>query len=212
VYVELLDLLRCPNGHEPTPLVAAVDRVVERSIETGTLACPVCGAEFAIRDGAGVFDSRLHMASQSASPAPPRPVSDEVRAAALLNLTEPGGYVLLGGTWAGAAARLSEGAGVAVVLLNPPGFVPGRGLVTPIYGMSLPIARGGLRGALLDADTEGIVAALRPRGRLAGPLEMAVPDGARELARDGQGWVAERVSEEPATVVGLRRSEIQSSG
>ena len=52
MFVELLEKLRCPNHHEAASLVATASRTVNRHIMDGALGCPVCHAEFQIRDGA----------------------------------------------------------------------------------------------------------------------------------------------------------------
>ena len=51
MFVELVDLLRCPRPHEDTWLVAAAEAMSGRHIVRGTLGCPVCEAEYPIRDG-----------------------------------------------------------------------------------------------------------------------------------------------------------------
>jgi hypothetical protein len=220
VFVELIGTLYCPRPHDPTPLLASVDRIAGRSVETGTLACPICDARYAVIDGAAVFDSARHAGAASGDAGPGRTsddvTSDDVmKVAALLDLAEPGGFVLLGGAWSELAEPLAEATGVAVVSLNPPAHLSGRALVSPIFASGpLPLGHGSLRAALLDSDdavaADAIAAAVRPRGRLAGPAAIAVPSGARELARDAELWVAERRVDLPGEqppVVHLRRAD-----
>jgi uncharacterized protein YbaR (Trm112 family) len=213
MYVELIGTLHCPVLHEPTPLLAVVDRIVGRSVEAGALACPVCDTTYRIIDGGVVFDDARYAAARGTVSA--LSVVDRgtevMRAAALLDLSEPGGFVLVCGAWARLAESLADATGVAMVVLNAPGRPAGQGIVSPIYADALPLGRGVLRGALLDADTpaEGVTRALRARGRLVGPASRALPTGTRELVRDSDHWVAERLDgEDPPTIVGLRRADL----
>src|SRR5687768_17771356 len=95
MHIEFIDLLRCPNQHEDSWLVAAFYRMDGRVVVEGKLGCPVCGAEYFIRDGVAVFNE---------IPAPghalPDPDPDGTLLAALLNLERPGMLVLLAGSWA----------------------------------------------------------------------------------------------------------------
>src|SRR5688572_10448973 len=102
MFIELVDSLRCPNAHEDTWLVAAPSRMAGRYILTGTLGCPVCRAEYEIREGiaemgAGVESARIPGDEQSA-----------LRLAAFLDLTDASGVVLLAGTWANDASALRD--------------------------------------------------------------------------------------------------------
>ena len=56
MFVELIELLRCPRPHEEAQLVASASRTEARHIVEGLLGCPVCGAEFRIVNGVVVFD------------------------------------------------------------------------------------------------------------------------------------------------------------
>ena len=52
MFVELIDKLRCLDSHVDRCLVASATHTVDRHILEGTLGCPVCGAEYAIHEGA----------------------------------------------------------------------------------------------------------------------------------------------------------------
>ena len=215
MFVELIGTLYCPEPHEPTLLLAAVDRIAGRNVELGTLACPVCDRRYPIINGVAVFDAARFAAAQAAAGSGDSSAmsgyrnGDEMRAAALLNLTEPGGLVLATGAWSGVAEPLQELAGVTVVVLNSGADFMGRGTVSPIYANALPFGRSAFRGVLLDAgsDGESVAATVRSGGRLVGPVALAVPSGSRELARDAELWVAERVVDQASPIVGLRRAE-----
>jgi uncharacterized protein YbaR (Trm112 family) len=206
VYIELVDALRCPRPHPTTPLVASVDTIADRAIVAGTLGCPVCDARYPVIDGAVVFDEDHYARLLKVGRSPTLSDDDVVRLAALLDLVEPGGVVLLHGEWAAAGDSLLRLADTALVLLNPRGPTSGRGVASPVYATSAPVAPGTLRGAALDSGADpglvdSVIAALRPRGRLVlSPGQPAVDlSDMRELARDGSGWAGERlVSPAPA--------------
>jgi uncharacterized protein YbaR (Trm112 family) len=65
VFIELTDLLRCPNPHDESFLVLLPDRMDGRSVRTGQLGCPVCGRTFELIDG--VFDSGAAPAESGAN-------------------------------------------------------------------------------------------------------------------------------------------------
>src|SRR5689334_16805215 len=115
MFVELIDLLRCPRPHDDTWLVASADETVGRHIVRGVLGCPVCAAEYPIRGGVADFgaaaDAGLARDAESED--------DVMRVAALLGLAGGGGTVALGGAWQRVAAPLAELTGVRVLLLDP---------------------------------------------------------------------------------------------
>jgi hypothetical protein len=74
---------------------------------------------------------------------------------------------------------------------------------------ALPVMERSLHGVFVGSGNPGgHVFALRTNGRLVAPVDMPVPAGVNELARDDQHWVAERVAQTtaaPASLVQLRR-------
>ena len=201
MFIDLVDDLRCPQPHEETWLVVASDRTHGRNIMEGTLGCPICRSEYAIRRGVVWFRDPA-----AARPAPPvaQPARADVavamRLAALLDLSDPGGFALLSGSWAVHARAVRELVETQLVVLNPASAVAaGDGIsVVETAGPEIPVAQATLRGVALDAvhadaaSLEAAVRVLRPRGRLLAPVAAALPAGAIELARDGELWVAER--------------------
>ncbi|HKG91357.1 MAG TPA: hypothetical protein VKA84_05685, partial [Gemmatimonadaceae bacterium] len=96
MFIELVDHLRCVRPHEEIWLVAAARRMDGRHIIEGTLGCPVCRAEYPIREGAADFRSRDGGAADAGAQAAAVPDETEVmRAGALLGLVEGGGVALL---------------------------------------------------------------------------------------------------------------------
>lgn len=208
MFIELVDDLRCPRAHEETWLVASADRTEGRDIVEGTLGCPVCHAEYPIRDGAVWFTE----------PPAPRPregpttanVDAEVamRLAAFLDLSDGQGFALLAGAWAAVAPLLRDVVPAHLVLLNPtPPVSAGSGISALLIASGIPLAAASCRGVALDAThavddsvSSAAVRVLRPRGRLIAPASSRVPAGVTELARDDHLWVAERDPAPPKLV------------
>src|SRR4051812_10451294 len=99
MHIELIDLLRCPVDHEETWLVAAFTKLDGRDVVEGKLGCPICRAEYPIRNGIGYFGGEI-AADES---------SEEVMmTAAFLDLTSPGKTVLLAGAFGNLSAEISD--------------------------------------------------------------------------------------------------------
>lgn len=214
MHIEFIDLLRCPRPHEETWLVAALHRMDGRQVVEAKLGCPVCGAEFFIRDGVAIFPGEesgdaatIHYRSGDLSA-----VQDDaaMRIAAFLDLTGPGKLVLLAGELATASERVSELAEARVISLNPPSRaqMPPLDRVAELHTPSrIPLAAKSLDGIALDeshSTPEMLAEAaklLRPRGRLLAGARAELSPEFRELARDPDHVVAEYVGE----LVTLRR-------
>jgi uncharacterized protein YbaR (Trm112 family) len=202
---DLLDSLRCPRPHDESWLVAVVHRADGPYLVHAALACPVCGAEFAVVDGAAHFDAPEVVAHDEAL--------DAVRTAALLGLTEGDTLpVLLAGSYAGIGASLAALVPTAQVWLNPP-----VGTAAPAAPFSALFVRGRaplgvdtIAAAAVDAAhatppmLDSIVRTVRPGGRVIAPAHVDVPGSLRTLARDAREWVAE-VTTRASGLVELRR-------
>jgi uncharacterized protein YbaR (Trm112 family) len=201
MFIELVDSLRCVRLHEPIWLVASAFLMEERDIVSGELGCPTCGARYPIERGIADF--------RDGGAAPePGPVGTDVgalssseeamRAAALLDLTEPGGFVVLVGAWSAAAPDIVALVERMHVLgLNPiAGVESGGGVSLALASTQIPLRTGVARGIALDAAhatptlLTSAAEALRPRGRLLAPARTPLPAGLTELARDERHWVA----------------------
>ena len=194
MFVELIELLRCPRDHEETQLIASAVRSEARHIVDGLLGCPVCQAEFAIVAGVVRIDE------PPATPHEEPSAEMAMRVAAFLDLTDSRGFALLCGRWGAhvdLVHRLSE---TRIVLVNPPPNVPpdvAAGAV--VTRESIPFASGSARGIALDATAPARlvrsgVRAVRPGGRILAPATLRVPDGVAEIARDDQMWVGEKTA------------------
>ena len=119
MFLELAEVLDCPDCRASAGLVAFVDRAETRRVIEGRLGCPLCEIEVPIRLGTMRFD--LSGAARRASPAeppdplppaaPPSDPADDaaLRIAALLGVTDrAGAVVLLGPALAAHAARLAR--------------------------------------------------------------------------------------------------------
>ena len=214
MYIELVDALRCPRPHAPTWMVAAATETRARCLIRGILGCPICEAEFTLEHGVVRFDEAPDVdGAGTRGVAPPGVDVGEqtMRLAAFLDLTTAGGIIAVGGEWDTALDGLLEFTDLRALVLEPiAGWRP-REPFGAVRGGGVPVAAGALRGVALDAGTaepsrlEAAVRALAPRGRLVGPVDVPLPDGVRELARDERHWVAERDAGVVSEIVSLRR-------
>jgi hypothetical protein len=215
VHLDLVDVLRCPAGHEESHLIASIDRLVGRHIAEGSLGCPVCRQTFPIRAFAAWFaegEQRTALAARTGTDAP---VDDDAlaRAAALLDARTPGARFLLCGERARVATPLALAYDVHCVAINPPpGIDAGDGVSLLHTGERVPLASACVAGAALDAAAgtrpaflASVVHAVRPGGRIVGPASVPPPASLRVLAADAIDWVAEAPGL-PAAPVPLRRA------
>ena len=191
MFTPLVDSLRCPNPHDETWLVASIDRAENRDIITGTLGCPKCLAEYAIRDGVVHFADIARRAFVAPSE------EEATRLAATLDLTDPRMVAVLFGRWGAHAPLIRAISPVELILVNPPqGVVSGAG-VSIVLSETAPIAAGSMNAAAADESVDEftagkLMATLKGGGRMIGPAALPVPGFLEELARDDQIWVAAR--------------------
>lgn len=187
--------------------MATASRTEARHIIEGTLGCPVCHVEFPIRGGEALF-----VTDAGADPVVPDPETG-MRLAAFLDLTDAGGFAILCGSWGAHAEEVRAISHTPLLLVNPP-----RGVDVSATGIvrvrgGIPVSPLSARAAALEgtgdaALTASAIAAVRPLGRVLGSVALAVPDGIRELARDGGIWIGEKSAapDDPARrLVTLRR-------
>lgn len=199
MFIELVGSLRCLRPHEPAWLVASAYRMEDRDIVSGELGCPVCQTRYPIEYGvADLRDGR-----PSAGPAAADPDrSLAVRAAAWLDLTSPGGLVVLAGSWATAAHEMGGVVeGVHVLGLDAPAEIrSGLGVSLALTADELPLRAMAARGIALDAAhatprwVESAAEALRPGGRILGPAGAPLPPALAEVARNARWWIATRTA------------------
>lgn len=213
MHVNVIELLRCPAGHAESSLVASAMRQIERRIIDGSLGCPVCGAEYPIRNG--VADFRRDPAAEDVATAvqtrePPNEDA-AIRLAAQLDLTEPGRVLLLFGDYARLVPPLSIMFDAMCVAINAPQreerHIAEHASVLR-SSARIPIAPSAAHGAAVAEDQlpqlqlEQVRERLRVNGRLVIPASAALPDGMTLLAQDQRELVGVRASE----VISLRRA------
>jgi uncharacterized protein YbaR (Trm112 family) len=214
VHVSLIELLRCPASHQESALVVTASRQLERRILDGMLGCPICGANYAIRDGVADFRHGAAAARQSATQEPPNEEA-AVRLAAQLDLTETARLVLLFGAYTQLAPALSVMYDARCVALNAARHVEryiAEDASVLRVGVELPFARASFHGAAVDAEhavspgLERISELLRPGARLVLPAATALPANVTLLVRDARECVASRAADAGALVQLLRKS------
>jgi uncharacterized protein YbaR (Trm112 family) len=190
--VDLLDRLRCPVPHDDSWLVATALVTRRRHIVEGSLGCPVCGAEYPIRDGAVWFGREEFPPADV--PAEAVRTDEAMRLAALLSLSERGVF-LLGGAWGALADELATLMPLQLLLASPPAVAEGWSVVRGTAD-SMPFTAGSLTGIAIDRASgplaEAAARTLISRGRLVAPADTPVPAPIVVIARDERHWVGER--------------------
>lgn len=221
MHIDLIELFRCPRPHEESWLVASFDRMAGRHVTEGRLGCPVCRAEYPIEGGILRFQpsetagrdvrratdaaSGRRRAGEGADADGDGSLAEDeeaLRLAAILDLADGGGVVVLSESWSEHAAKLAMIVEDIHLLLHDPTSVPASGDTGSISAIAspgrLPLAAGAVRAVALGTgepreELWGEAArSLRERGRLVAPVGSALPEGVVELARDERVWVAER--------------------
>lgn len=195
MFIEFIDLLRCPRDHEETWLVAAFNKMSGRYVKQGTLGCPVCHATYEIRNR--VADLRTDPAELMLEYRPRKiPTTEEtMRLAALLNLTRPGSLVILQSDYADAAQPIAELTQSRVIGMNVFSDFDDSELTSAVLADTrLPFATASADGIALIANefrSADIARVLKPGGRVILPADALIPAEMTELARDEACIVAE---------------------
>ncbi len=169
------------------------DEVVGRSVRTGQLGCPICGATFRVDQGIAELDPAPPAIGGAALP------SNAVHA--LLGLSGPGGYAVLVGSAADAWLQLSElNPGVAMVAVNPPQPVADSAPVLSVVRSTIiPLKSRSMRGVVLGGDLGADLVRVADAARVTLPGLRVVGQGPDpeipelELLASAEGyWVAAR--------------------
>ena len=193
MFIELIDLLRCPVDHEDSWLVAAFTKMDGRFVIEGKLGCPVCSASYAIARGVAEFVSR-----DVDGDTPHITADDTLRFGALLGLTRPGKTIVIEGPEAASAFALAEMSQCRVIVLNAPeDFGESESVGTVTASERIPLAAASADG-IIATSTRGArlqeaARILKPGGRIVAGADAAVTPVFRELARDDRNVVGEAV-------------------
>lgn len=171
MFIELTDHLRCPADHPEQYLVLLPDRVQDRLVLAGTLACPVCGRTYPVAGGVADFGGAPPAAACGSA-------LDADALAALLGLDGPGGYVVTVGSpatgWPDLAVRLG---GVHVAAVNPdPGLASSRA-VSVLRAARIPLKARSVRGVVLGGGAAVAPAWLDEAARVVLPGRHVVGEG-----------------------------------
>lgn len=198
MFIELVDVLRCPHPHEESWLVLSASKMHDRHVVNGELGCHVCQSHFEIRDAIAVFDASAARSGKATS----LPADAAFRMAALLGLAEPGGIVLMVGEHAALAPTLAplipETQFLCINGVRPEHAADEARISQLLASQPLPLSAGSCRAAVVDpvhatpAFLAEAVRVLRGQGRLVTPASATPPEGVVELARDASFAVAER--------------------
>lgn len=231
MFLELAEVLDCPDCRASAGLVAFVDRAASRRVVDGRLGCPLCEIEVPIRRGTMRFD--LSDAARRATPADGVSPTDGIapsagpdgeaapeaalRLAALLGVTERAGMVVLLGprlaALAPAVARLGDRLEVLVWLPDPedpsaPAALAVEDLaagVDPLLGAApdrWPVRPGALHGIALAAPTALEPSEIARCARPGARLVVETPSPADLDALAASGFA--EVASDPTVWVGER--------
>ena len=206
MHIELTEMLRCPEPHELEPLVLSTGEMVGRMVRSGLVGCPVCRTEYPIVKGVVDFtgSGKREAGSVGAGPPPASrlPPPDESRTLqALLDLSGPGGFVVLVGDAVRHAVGLASlMGGIHFVGVNCPSGAEELPVLSLLRAAGvIPLRPAMARGVVLGADVaappwleEGQRVLLRGRRFVVEREEVQPPAGIRRLAV-GQGlWAGEK--------------------
>lgn len=202
-------MLRCPEAHREEMLVLSTGEVRDRMVRSGLVGCPVCHKEYPIARGIVNFRRSRERVSESASgpraavytPPSPLPSADAANLQALLELSGPGGYVVLIGASVRQAPRLSSlMEGVHFVGVNAPLEMEEQPMLSLLYANEkVPMRSSVARGVVVGADlatspwlVEAHRVLLRGRRFVVENEEPELPIGLLKLAAENGLWVGEK--------------------
>ncbi|MGH7568349.1 MAG: hypothetical protein ACREL9_05150 [Gemmatimonadales bacterium] len=213
MHIELTEMLRCPEPHAEEFLVLSTGEMLGRMVLSGLVGCPACHREYPIVNGVVDFSRPGTRAAASASEPPAAPVAsrppladDAQTLQALLDLSGPGGFVVLLGAAARHAVGLASlmggggggggggGTGIHFVGINPAADVEELPVLSLLRCPGLiPLRQACARGVILGRDaaaepwlSEARRVLLRGRRWVAEDETVTPPEGITRLA-SGEG-------------------------
>jgi hypothetical protein len=200
MHIELTEMLRCPEPHREDVMVLSTGEMVGRMVRFGIVGCPVCRKEFLITNG--IVDFTGSAPSPAPSPPAPRvPPPDAPTIQALLELSGPGGFVVLVGDAARHAAGLAAlMAGVHFIGINAPPDVAELPVLSLLRAASIiPLRQAIARGVVVGRDlatspwlVEAHRILLRGRRFVVEHERPELPIGLEQLAAAQGLWVGEK--------------------
>ena len=209
MHIELTEMLRCPEPHREDVLVLSTGEMRGRMVWSGLVGCPICRKEYPIARGIVDFRrSRERVSNDRTSgprvaytPPSPLPSADAANLQALLELSGPGGYVVLIGSAVRQAPRLSSlMEGVHFVGVNAPVEMEEQAMLSLLYANEkVPLRSSVARGVVVGADlaisswlVEAHRVLLRGRRFVVENEEPELPIGLLKLAAEHGLWVGEK--------------------
>src|SRR6476620_951214 len=121
MFIELVEVLRCPENHPEAHCVLATAAMNGRDVVRGIIGCPVCKREYLVDRSIAEFGT------PGPAPEANSALPDAHDVHALLGLDSPGGYAVLVGSAARLAPVLAETmTGIGLIAVNgPAGLRPG---------------------------------------------------------------------------------------
>lgn len=159
MHIELTEMLRCPEPHADGFIVLSTGEMLGRMVRSGIAGCSICHREYVIKDGVVDFGAGSREQSQTADRSPSAtahraPRTDAATLQALLELSGPGGYIVL----VGEAARHAVGlaalmGGVHFIGVNAPPDVEELPVLSLVRsGRAIPLRQTIARGVVVGAD------------------------------------------------------------
>ena len=202
MHIELTEMLRCPQVHREEMLVLSTGEVRDRMVRSGLIGCPVCHNEYPIARGVVNFRlSKERVLRSTYVPPSPLPSADPGNLQALLELSGPGGYVVLVGAAVRHARQLASlMPGVHFVGVNSPDDIEEQPVLSLMYATDqIPLRSAIARGVVVGADlatspwlVEAHRVLLRGRRFVVENEEPDLPIGLHKLAAEGGLWVGEK--------------------
>ena len=198
MHIDLTEMLRCPEPHREAFLVMSTGEMRGRMVRSGVLGCPVCGREYAILKGVVNFSGS---GERGAAPSGAPSGTDAETLQALLDLSGPGGYVVLVGSAARHAVGLAKlMGGIHFVGIDAPPDVEELPVLSLLAcDTMIPLRQTMARAVVVGREradaawlTEGHRVLLPGRRLVIEREDVTPPDGLTRVA-SGQGLlVAER--------------------
>ena len=195
-------MLRCPESHREDVLVLSTGEMLGRMVRFGIVGCPVCRKEFLIKDGVVDFTGSAAdpgpAARREGAPIPP-PAPIELQA--LLELSGPGGFVvLLGDATRHAVGLTNLMAGIHFIGINAPADVEELPVLSLLRTNTvIPLRQSIARGVVVGRDlvtspwlVEAHRVLLRGRRFVALNEKPELPIGLEQLATAKGVWVGEK--------------------